>query len=263
MAYTCELCGKYNEPILVEFPAALGGARYIRRRCECLQEENLKAVERFKNYGRQQYFERYFSYSTLGPRFEGKTFETFEPSAHTSAALKKAKQFVLSALNAKSPEDKAKGLIFIGPVGTGKTHLASAIYNELRKNEKACIFVNVLELLDRFRASYRVDSSESEEELLTAVKKCDLLVLDDLGAERHKRDVDDWATEKLFNIFDYRYRNYLPVIGTTNCQPADLEDKLGPRTMSRIREMCELTPCLGEDYRKRQRNNTKEQVSSW
>lgn len=252
LEYTCERCGSLVKPLLIEFPKGFGGSRYIKRRCECYVQENTEIIERAKNYGRIQQIERYFSYSTLGPRFTDKTFEAFEPSAQTSLALKKAKQFVITALNAKNPEEKAKGLVFIGPTGTGKSHLAAAIYNELRKHEKTSVFITVPELLDRIRATYRTQATENEDEILAAIKKCDLLVLDDIGAERHRGE-DDWATEKLFTIFDTRYRQYLPVIGTTNCQPDELEEKLGIRTMSRVREICELVPCLGDDYRRRNR----------
>jgi len=250
LAYICPDCGVKVDPLLVEFPPRLGGSRYVRRRCQCLLQKNIDAVERAKNYERKQRYERYFSFSTLGKRFASKTFDNFNTGAHTSAAVKKARQFVNTAINATSDEDRSKGLILIGPVGTGKSHLAAASFNEL-KELKACIFVNVPELLERIRASYNSKSSESEDDIINAVKQCDVLILDDLGAERHKGD-DDWATEKLFTIIDFRYRNMRPIFGTTNCTPDSLEDKIGPRIMSRLREMCDLTPCLGEDYRRHQ-----------
>lgn len=219
----------------------------MRRKCSCEIEEYLQTLEQFKNHERKQRTEQVLSYSSAGERFLDKTFEQFLPSAQTGNALRRAKQFVLSVLNASN---RVRGIIYIGPVGTGKTHLAASIYNELRNNGRACVFSTVPELLDRIRATYRTESIESEDGILGALKKCDVLFLDDLGAERHKGE--DWAAEKLFTIFDARYRNYLPIIGTTNCQPNDLEEKLGARTMSRIREMCELVPCLGDDFRRQQ-----------
>lgn len=247
LVYTCTECGTVVEPLLVEFPPRLGGPRYVQRRCQCMLQKNIDAVERSKNYERKQKYERYFSFSTLGKRFNGKTFDNFNASAETATALKKAKQFVNKTINATSDEERAQGLILIGPVGTGKSHLAAATFNGL-KESKACIFVNVPELLERIRASYSSKSNESEDDIISAVKQCDVLILDDIGAERHKGD-DDWATEKLFTIIDFRYRNMRPIFGTTNCTPDSLEDKIGPRIMSRLREICDLTPCLGDDYR--------------
>jgi DNA replication protein DnaC len=211
--------------------------------------QNIEAVERAKNYERTRRYERYFSFSTLGKRFSSKSFENFKASVETTAALRKTKQFVNKMINATSDEERAQGVILIGPVGTGKSHLAAATFNRL-KESKACIFVNVPELLERIRATYSPNSNEREDDIINAVKQCDILILDDLGAERHKGD-DDWATEKLFAIVDSRYRNMRPIFCTTNCQPDSLEDKIGPRIMSRLREICDLTPCLGEDYRYR------------
>ncbi|EGW40487.1 prophage LambdaBa02, DNA replication DnaC domain protein [Desulfosporosinus sp. OT] len=250
LVYTCTDCGAINEPILVEFPARLGGAKYIRRRCQCMLRKNIEAVERAKNFERTQRYERYFSFSTLGKRFSSKSFENFKASKETAAALRKTKEFVNKIIKAtSSDEERAQGVILIGPVGTGKSHLAAAAFNKL-KESKACIFVNVPELLERIRASYSSKSNEREDDIVNAVKQCDVLILDDLGSERHKGD-DDWATEKLFTIVDFRYRNMRPIFCTTNCQPNSLEDKIGPRIMSRLREICDLTPCLGEDYRYR------------
>lgn len=255
-AYTCEKCGSVVEPLWVEFPQNLGGSRYVNRRCKCILQENIDAIERAKNYERKMRYERYFSFSTLGKRFSNKSFDNFKTSAHTSAAVKKAKQFVDKTINATSDEEKSRGLILIGPVGTGKSHLAAATFNAL-KESKACIFVNVPELLERIRASYSSKSSEREDDIINAVKQCDVLILDDLGAERHKGD-DDWATEKLFTIIDFRYRNMRPIFGTTNCTPESLEDKIGPRIISRLREICDLTPCLGDDYRIQRTNERRD-----
>lgn len=246
-AYTCNECGAVVEPLLVEFPPKLGGSRYVQRRCPCQVQKNIEAVERAKNFERKHRYERYFAYSTLGNRFCSKTFANFRATPQTSAALKESQKFASNVMAAKTDEERTRGVMLIGPVGTGKSHLAAAVFNSL-KESKACIFVNVPELLERIMASYNSKSKEREEEIVNAVKQCDVLILDDIGAERHKGD-DDWATEKLFTIVDSRYRNMRPIFCTTNCTPDKLEDKIGPRVISRLREICVLTPCNGPDYR--------------
>jgi DNA replication protein DnaC len=249
LTYTCEECGKVVEPLLIDFPLGkLGGSRYVRRRCPCQVQKSIEAVEKAKNYERQTRYERYFAYSTLGNRFISKTFENYIVTPQTSPAFKESKKFVQTAINAQTDEERARGVMLIGPVGTGKSHLAAAVFNML-KDKKTCIFVNIPELLDKIMASYQAESNEKEEDILNAIKQCDILILDDIGAERHKGH-DDWATQKLFTVIDSRYRNMRPIFSTTNCVPHELEAKIGSRIMSRLREVCVLTPCSGEDYRK-------------
>lgn len=240
--YTCESCGKTVEPILVDFPKRLGGTRYLQGRCACEIQKNIDSVERFKNFERMNRLKRYFSFSTLGQRFTAKTFDNFHEFPENSASFKEAKEFINKA---QSNETRGKGLLIIGPVGTGKSHLGAAIFNCLSE-KKTCIFANVPELLEKIRDSLKTGESE---EIINEVKRCEVLIFDDLGAERHKHQ-DDWATEKLFTIVDYRYRNLLPIVATTNCKPDVLEDKIGYRIMSRLREICTLTLCGGDDYRK-------------
>ncbi|KLU61865.1 DNA replication protein DnaC [Peptococcaceae bacterium CEB3] len=250
----CEDCGKLVKPILVEFLPALGGSRYLKGRCTCSVDRHNEIVRRATEYEKQRQVASYFGWSTVGKKFNSKTLEDFEPKSGTSAGLRRAHRFLADA---KAGRDIVKGFMLVGPVGVGKSHIAAAIFNQLTKQGKACIFQNVPELLDTIRATYSVTASSSEADLLRVVKQCDILILDDLGAERHREGGNDWATEKLFTVFDYRYRNDLPIIVTTNCQPDILEDLIGKRISSRIREMCDLVAVPGDDYRKQRAGGGK------
>ena len=77
------------------------------------------------------------------------------------------------------------------------------------------------------------------------VSEPDLLLLDDLGAER----ANEWVRERIFVIVNHRYREELPTTFTSNTGPKDLAAQLGERTASRIIAMCDWISLEGEDYR--------------
>jgi DNA replication protein DnaC len=79
------------------------------------------------------------------------------------------------------------------------------------------------------------------------VSKADLLVLDDLGAEKPT----EWALEKIYQIVNSRYESLGPMIITTNLDLNSLERLLGERTFGRILEMCVPVEVGGEDHRRR------------
>ena len=85
------------------------------------------------------------------------------------------------------------------------------------------------ELLDNMRGAYN-DLGRDIDEWMDSVKNADLLLLDDLGAER----ANEWVRERIFVIVNHRYREELPTILTSNTGPKDLAAQLGERTASRI-----------------------------
>lgn len=131
----------------------------------------------------------------------------------------------------------ADGLLFTGPVGSGKTFLACCIANALLEKGFPVLFIVVPDLLDRLRSTYdanRAPGDPTEQEILDTARKVPLLILDDLGAHNYT----DWVKNKLYSLLNYRLNHALPVIITTNINLEDLEEYLGERTTSRILQMC-------------------------
>ena len=125
------------------------------------------------------------------------------------------------------------------------THLAVAVMNELMTRKRVpSLFVTVPELLDNMRGAYN-DPGRDIDDWMDSVKNADLLLLDDLGAER----ANEWVRERIFVIVNHRYREELPTIFTSNTGPKDLAAQLGERTASRIIAMCDWISLEGEDYR--------------
>lgn len=141
--------------------------------------------------------------SNLDP-FRDKTFETFDASL---PGMREANDI------ARHYADDPMGwLLFRGGYGCGKTHLAAAIANVAEQNGVPVVFAIVPDLLDHLRATFAPNSDTAYDTLFEKVREVQLLVLDDFGAENST----PWATEKLFQLINYRYNYRMPTVITTN-----------------------------------------------
>lgn len=113
-------------------------------------------------------------------------------------------------------------LILWGPPGTGKSHLAMGVVNALLDGGRAVLAFTAPDFLDLLRSGFE-DGSYNR--LLETVKQVGVLVLDDMGAEKGT----EWGEEKLFQVIDFRYRELLPVLISTNVDPAQFSPRLADR----------------------------------
>lgn len=137
-------------------------------------------------------------------------------------------------------------LILTGSNGTGKSHLAHAIAHELEiapiEQRPLVLFITAPDLLDLLRSGY---ARHDYHDLLDLARSVDLLILDDLGAERET----DWAFEKLFQILNHRYHRHLPMVVVTNCRLDELEARLYDRLSDE--DYCNVVTVLAPTYRQR------------
>lgn len=169
--------------------------------------------------------------------------------------------------------ESRKGLYIHGPVGTGKTFVAYALYREweekrqeeiVRQKEKTDELVegqnpvippisktarpsgefwNMTRLLYELRNEMRKPSEQSLAEEL--ILKKNLLFIDDLGAEK----ITEWVEEVIYLIVNTRYENNIPIIITSNYPLSGIAECVGERVASRIKEMCHVIKLDGEDRR--------------
>jgi DNA replication protein DnaC len=159
-----------------------------------------------------------------------------------------------------------KGLLFYGDAGVGKTHLAVALMKDaiVRKGAHA-IFYEVRELLKLVRDTYRDSTETSELDVLKPVLEAELLVLDDLGAEKKS----EWVDETLGLLINTRYSERRLTVLTTNLrdventEPGSFAYHLGLRTRSRLMEMCDWMPIEGADAREVGPYPTPQDIADW
>ncbi len=224
--YTCEHCNKYIAAITVEVPQ-LRIKNKILPTCECVVEREEVKIREAQNFAKKREIEKLFSISNLGERFSKSTFESFLDRNGSETAYKVAVKYVKTF-----KEWNGESLLLWGEPGNGKTHLAAAIVNELSKKGYIVVFQSVPELLQRIRSTFNSENKENETQIMRALLECNLLILDDIGAEK----TTEWVEEKLFNIIDGRYRKELPTLYTSNLEPKELKNQVGKRSYDRMVE---------------------------
>jgi DNA replication protein DnaC len=180
-----------------------------------------------------------------------------------TTVLLAVKKFASDFPHEKGPQ----GLLLIGEVGCGKTHLAVAALRQIIDKGFEGLFYNYQNLLNSIKAGYDPSSNSSNREAYRSALDAEVLLLDDLGAHR----ATDWVEDTVNSIITYRCDNRKPLLATTNMPDADagsvvvqksgldkpeyrrtLAEQVGARARSRLFEMCTVVRMpLVEDYRVR------------
>ncbi len=153
------------------------------------------------------------------------TFDTFLPEGH---GLTPARQMNLKLAYEAAlayARDPKGWLILKGGYGCGKTHLAAAIANYRLSLGHPVLFVNTPDLLDYLRAAYAPNALTGYDERFEQIRNAPLLILDDLGTQSNT----EWAQEKLYQLFNYRYNARLPTVITTNQDLEAIEIRIRSR----------------------------------
>ena len=241
----CKTCHGVRQTVIL----APGGTGFLRPRCMCPcqsatekqhkiaeeKRERLERIQRRKTHGLQD------------RRLYDCTFAN--DNGKTPKLTAKAKRYV------EHWEDAARkniGLLLFGDVGTGKSFLAGCIANALLEKDVPVLMTNFPTILNRMTGLFGSERAD----FLASLNAYDLLILDDLGAERGT----EYALEQVFAVIDARYRSRKPLIVTTNLTLDTLknpDDLAHARIYDRILEICAPILCSGENLRVEKANETK------
>ena len=174
-------------------------------------------------------------------------------------AIKRATAFADTFPNTR------EGLLITGPTGIGKTHIAIGVLRRVVLEHHAhALYYDTRDLLRSIRTTYDPTAGPQETDVVDPVIKTELLILDDLGAER----ATSWVHDMMTTIINTRYNEKRPIIATSNYENGTngngssngnangdsenrkkLSQRLGKATFSRLREMCHFIEYQGLDYR--------------
>ena len=269
----CEYCGKPRYTQGFRFLNRILWAPHGPERCDCpeavaayekakAEREAAEQAERDReaSYRMRLRVQEIIGSSGMHTRFLRRTFETFLPTDDNQRAVRVCKTYAdtfRDKLPENNPEPGRNGLFITGPKGTGKTHLAAAIANQLMQEGVAVICMTMIDLLDRIKQTYEKQKQfgASEGNVLNTYKEVPLLIIDDMG----KEPATEWAVSKIYAIINARYEAYLPTIITTNYSDGELVRRLTPKetgdsttadaTIDRLREMCAAIVTSGDSWR--------------
>jgi len=190
----------------------------------------------------------------LPPRYRGCTLANFQlVGGLTDDSVGRAKRIAENFVANYPAVDG--GLLFMGPCGVGKTHLAAGMVNELGAAKGAASrFCDFADLLAQIKQGYAGNAFD-EYAHLQPLLRTEILLLDDLGSMK----IRDWTLDILSYVVNQRYVSGRLILATTNFldEPAGTEeslaDRIGPRLRSRLQEMCKTVNIAGRDFRKEQR----------
>ncbi len=246
-------CKKCNTSRIYVLP---DGIHAMMFRCECMQK---RYCEEKENQRREELLEDYYKRKNIAQvpkRYKNGRFNNFQITTNNQKSYNIALYYLKeSSLMLKDN----KGLYIYGQVGTGKTHLATCLCNELLLRGWSCLFTTVSELLSELHKSYTLQGQVSSN-LIKRIKSIDFLFIDDFGKEflgrEEKREdqakFDKMLERQVFTIINARYNSNKPTIITSNYSKNDLRNllKLDASIADKINEMATtIIRMSGDNFR--------------
>lgn len=221
--------------------------RWVGGRCpQCVEAERQRQEREEQERQLRQRIDRALRLSGIPARFEGASFDTYEPVTEEARKIRdRCRRY------AETFPDRLKAgtsLILSGGVGTGKTHLACAIARYvITEHLKRATYTSVVDAVRQVRRTYDRDTEETESDVLDRLSGVPLLILDEVGVQSGTDH--EYAT--LFEVLNRRYADVLPTILISNLGMEELKSALSERVVDRMLEEGVALPFTWSSYRRR------------
>lgn len=240
----CETCGKAIQKE-IEWPLFDGTGRTQTRVvnvvCDCIIKKDHETKQRLEQEEQLRTLQSLRKVSMMDYSLNTASFAGYEITQEN----KKPYTIALNYLNNfEKMKENGQGLLMWGDVGTGKSYTAACIANGLLSKNRPVVMISIIKLVE-------LSGNESFEDAINNMCKADLLIIDDLGAERST----DYVLEKVYNVIDTRYRIRKPMIITTNVQMREMKETADirySRIYDRLFEMCYPVKFTGQSMRKKE-----------
>lgn len=228
----CERCG--NTYDYYKF----SNGQEFRHGCDCSMIQAGKEAEQQR---KQKYLNRIFNQSNVNASLRDATVNSYQPQNEYQVQAKNTAIEYVKGFSVDEP----KSLILQGSYGTGKSHLAYAVAKAIKQQGYSVAFMHIPMLMERIKATYNRNATETTDELVQLLSSIDLLVLDDIGVENTEHTLN-----KLFSIVDNRVGKNN--IFTTNFSDKELNQNMNwQRINSRMKQNARTVRVLGDDFRGR------------
>lgn len=242
---TGRICPKCGEHIFAFRMLFEGNLKEFAKPCPCRNAEVLAEDAEKEARMAAQNRKKRCAWSDVPDMFRSATLKGYRHVPGTEGAFESVKKYLLSReKNFRS----GHGLILMGAVGCGKTHLGCAVLNCALENGYRAVYWNVPQQLEMLMPGNADDIDQMR--ILDKALLADVLLLDDLGAEKSTT----WTQKELMIILDERYRENKPTIVTSNLMLTDdeLRKTCGDRAYSRLcSDHFQAIALTAEDYRRK------------
>lgn len=231
----CDICGTPTECRVEVF----GTERKVRCICRCDQEKQAAEKAARERERQLQEIQRLRIHGFDKSEMQRWTFDTDD---QTQPQVRKAMRAYVDGF--EDFKESGRGLLLYGSVGTGKTFAAACVANSLIDRGVPVLMTNFARIINRIQESF-----DGRQEYIDSFNAFDLIIIDDLAAERQT----EFVNEIVYSVIDARYRTGLPMIITTNIPAPDMEreqDLARQRIYSRVLERCHPIRVEGGDRRK-------------
>ncbi len=184
--------------------------------CKCYEEERLE--ELFLQSGMSEAMRRY--------SFDNFHTDYYENASDMEHKLLWCKQFAWQVQQGSCPQC----LFLTGGVGRGKTHLSAAVANAVLAAGCTVLYRRAADLFELLRQYRYEEDRQKLEQMLEQLRTCDLLVIDDLGAER----TTEFVVEQLVILLEERNYRDKPWIISSNLSINEISAVYNDRTADRI-----------------------------